>query len=358
MAKTDPQRDAEDPEQDLDPPPAIVPEDNLGLGPGTDRVADVASEDANNRAGPDDAQESRSADINAEAAPPSEGIPDPTSPVHVDSEEPTPVEAGTEPEDISGVLCKPGLFGKLPARGDFVARGLNRDLIRSLEDWLLPLVQETRDLVGRDWAAIWQQAPAWRFWIGPGVLGGEWQREFRGHARSARGVITGVMLPSMDRRGRFFPLVLVLADSHARLMPPPVLFAPDRRWYASCDRLLYAARDGRDMDGVETDLATVDAPRLPDMASDMEELLLQQSLWAQGAAHDDSGDGDVWADIRASDHHLAAVNRSYWWAEAAGDSAAAGPTSVLSLSGLPDAQTFAFMLTDAVPRPAQESDTT
>jgi type VI secretion system ImpM family protein len=195
--------------------------------------------------------------------------------------------------------CEAGLFGKLPARGDFVARALDRDLMRSLEDWLLPLVQGTRDVLGQGWAAAWGQAPGWRFWIGPGVLAGEWQRDFRSHARKAGGAITGVLLPSADKHGRLFPLAVILADRHARLMPPPVLAPPDRAFYAACDALLQGARDGRDLDTVEADLAALAAPRRAEMAEAMEDLLVQQSLWAQTTTHDSEGHSGVWADIRA-----------------------------------------------------------
>jgi hypothetical protein len=112
------------------------------------------------------------------------------------------------------------------------------------------------------------------------------------------------------------------------------------------------ARDGAPLEAVEADLAALRAPRLPEEAGQMAQLLAQRSLWGQGAGqagppHDDD---DVWSGIRASDHHLAATGRSYWWCEGAG-----GATSVISLAGLPDAETFAFMLTDAIPPAAPQT---
>jgi len=273
--------------------------------------------------------------------------------------EPAPIpETGPVPvPDAPAQPCAAGLFGKLPARGDFISRTIDRDLLRPLEDWLLPLVQTARSLLGDGWNAAWHHAPAWRFWIGPDILQGDWKRNMRSHDRP--GAVTGVLLPSADRQGRHFPLVLVLADDHARLMPPPVLSPPDRPWYAQCDRLLEAARAGRDLAQVEAELSTLRAPRLPDRAADMGPLLAQTSLWGQsggqGGMHEG---GDVWTDIRMSDHHLAASCRSYWWTEAPGRAGdAAPPISVISLAGLPDAETFAFMLTDAIPQP-QEPDPT
>ena len=318
-----------------DPAPLTVPE--VEGAPSTEEMAEPEARS-------DQAEADRSDPAATAAWMPEAPDPEPVGPTPF-----APAPERVEP-------CEAGLFGKLPSRGDFIARALDRDLMRSLEDWLLPLVQGTRDVLGQGWATAWGQAPGWRFWIGPGVLAGEWQRDFRGHARKAGGAITGVLLPSADKHGRLFPLAVILADRHARLMPPPVLAPPDRAFYAACDALLQGARDGRDLDTVEADLAALAAPRRADMAEAMEDLLVQQSLWAQTMTHDSEGHSGVWADIRASDHQLAAANRSYWWAEAPGAPDTAGPTSVLSLAGLPDPDTFAFMLTDAVPRPP-ESET-
>jgi type VI secretion system protein ImpM len=270
---------------------------------------------------------------------------------------PEPVSASAPAPDEPAQPCAAGLFGKLPARGDFISRSIDRDLLRPLEDWLLPLVQTARGLLGDGWSAAWHRAPAWRFWIGPDILQGDWKRNMRSHDRP--GAVTGVLLPSADRQGRHFPLVLVLADDHARLMPPPVLSPPDRHWYAHCDHLLDAARAGRDLAQVEAELSTLRAPRLPEGAADMGPLLAQKSLWGQGGGQGGMHEGgDVWTDIRMSDHHLAAACRSYWWTEAPGRAESAPPPiSVISLAGLPDAETFAFMLTDAIPQP-QEPDPT
>jgi type VI secretion system protein ImpM len=361
MANTtdDPKEDGPDTE-DATPGPEDVPgtaadktdppgDDPGGLTakedePGSPEVADAAKEEVAD-------EDPFEADPEPLTAPEDESAPTADDPAEPDA---LSAEAGAEAakwDSAAAAAWMPAV-----ARGDFVARALDRDLMRSLEDWLLPLVQGTRDVLGQGWAAAWGQAPGWRFWIGPGVLAGEWQRDFRSHARKAGGAITGVLLPSADKHGRLFPLAVILADRHARLMPPPVLAPPDRAFYAACDALLQGARDGRDLDTVEADLAALAAPRRAEMAEAMEDLLVQQSLWAQTTTHDSEGHSGVWADIRASDHQLAAANRSYWWAEAPGAPGTAGPTSVLSLAGLPDPETFAFMLTDAVPRPP-ESET-
>lgn len=249
---------------------------------------------------------------------------------------------------VSRPACSAALFGKMPQRGDFIARNMPRALQRPFEDWLIPLVQETRKELGADWTRYWRAAGAWRFWIGSEVLGGSWQRDMRraGHEQAVQGgAITGVLLPSADRHGRDFPLVVVLSDALARLMPPPVTTPPDRGWYDLCDDLLYAARSGQDITAVEAALDRLPGPILPEGAEDMAPLLDQRALWAQIHDRADDGTGRIWQDIALADHQLAASHRSYWW-----QASRAGPAQrVLTLAGLPDSGSFAFMLAQGHP---------
>jgi type VI secretion system protein ImpM len=87
-----------------------------------------------------------------------------------------------------------GFFGKLPSRGDFVRAGLSRAIVTAWDGWLqdvMPMSHEALD-------AALGSAPAWRFDFGAGVCGP--------HAAC------GLFLPSADRVGRSFPL-LIAAES-------------------------------------------------------------------------------------------------------------------------------------------------
>ena len=115
-----------------------------------------------------------------------EAVPSPeadvaATPVDEHAPGPAPPPAPSPPE--AAAPCKAGLFGKLPARGDFISRAVAQDLLRPIEDWLLPLVQATRELLGTNWEAAWRQAPPWRFWIGPDILRGDWTRNLRAKKR-------------------------------------------------------------------------------------------------------------------------------------------------------------------------------
>jgi type VI secretion system protein ImpM len=83
-----------------------------------------------------------------------------------------------------------GFFGKLPARGDFVSAGLPRDFVARWDTWISSTLAEALTAAGDGWL----NAPPWRFCLAPGVCGID--------------AITGVLLASIDKVGRRFPLTL------------------------------------------------------------------------------------------------------------------------------------------------------
>jgi type VI secretion system protein ImpM len=87
----------------------------------------------------------------------------------------------------------PGWFGKLPGMGDFAHRRLP-DSFRSVWDhWLQRGLARLKDRHA-DWMSHYLQAPVWCFALGPGVAG--------------EGAWIGVMMPSVDGVGRYFPITL------------------------------------------------------------------------------------------------------------------------------------------------------
>lgn len=88
-----------------------------------------------------------------------------------------------------------GFTGKIPARGDFVRAGLPRDFTDPWDDWQSRVIAGSRALMGEAWLDAFLEAPVWRFILPPGLCG----------PRAA----VGLMLPSVDKVGRYFPLTLV-----------------------------------------------------------------------------------------------------------------------------------------------------
>jgi type VI secretion system protein ImpM len=87
-----------------------------------------------------------------------------------------------------------GWYGKLPSLGDFAQRRLPRAFVEDWDDWLQQCLQASRAALDSDWMAHYLGAPVWRFVLLPGVIGTDaW---------------AGVLLPSVDRVGRYFPLTV------------------------------------------------------------------------------------------------------------------------------------------------------
>ena len=134
-----------------------------------------------------------------------------------------------------------GFYGKLPARGDFVRIGLPRDFTDPWDAWLQDVLVGSRSLMGESWLPAFLEAPVWRFSLPAGMCG-EW-------------AALGLMLPSVDRAGRYFPLMF------AALSARHIDAAAGAAWLDSCEA---AGRAALEQDqGPEEIAAMVAGPDLP-----------------------------------------------------------------------------------------------
>jgi type VI secretion system protein ImpM len=85
------------------------------------------------------------------------------------------------------------LFGKLPAHGDFVSRGLAADQVAAWDAWASSALDTLRG-ASPEFELAHQSAPAWRFVAGPSPLGPQWR--------------VGALAPSVDSAGRRFVAVV------------------------------------------------------------------------------------------------------------------------------------------------------
>jgi type VI secretion system protein ImpM len=116
-----------------------------------------------------------------------------------------------------------GLYGKLPARGDFVRVGLPGSFVAPWDAWLQQVVTASRDRLGGDWLPAWLEAPVWRFSLAPGLCG--------------PASVLGVLLPSVDRVGRYFPLTLAaLAGTDGSGDAEPWLDAAEAAGFAALEQ--------------------------------------------------------------------------------------------------------------------------
>jgi type VI secretion system protein ImpM len=95
----------------------------------------------------------------------------------------------------------PGWYGKLPSLGDFASRRLPPHFVEPWDAWLAQGLAAWRDS-SPDWLAAYLAAPSWCFVLGPEVLPPAPGASRPGPAWA------GVLMPSVDRVGRYFPLTI------------------------------------------------------------------------------------------------------------------------------------------------------
>ena len=101
-----------------------------------------------------------------------------------------------------------GIYGKLPSHGDFLQRRVPPEFLMPWDDWLQAGIAASRSSLADQWADVYLTSPVWRFALSRSACG--------------RAAVAGLMAPSVDRVGRFFPLTLMW-----RLPPqvPPIVYA-------------------------------------------------------------------------------------------------------------------------------------
>jgi type VI secretion system protein ImpM len=88
-----------------------------------------------------------------------------------------------------------GFYGKLPSHGDFLRRRVSDAFIGVWDSWLQECIAASRAILGDRWLDVYLTSPAWRFACAAGTFG--------------TAPVIGVMVPSVDRVGRYFHLTVV-----------------------------------------------------------------------------------------------------------------------------------------------------
>src|SRR5262245_49314569 len=97
----------------------------------------------------------------------------------------------------SGLFVRPdvGFYGKLPSHGDFLARRVPDAFVGTWDPWLQECMAATRATLGDRWLDVYLTSPIWRFTCAAGACGPEG--------------VAGIVVPSVDKVGRYFPLTIV-----------------------------------------------------------------------------------------------------------------------------------------------------
>ncbi|QBQ39231.1 type VI secretion system-associated protein TagF [Pseudoduganella plicata] len=201
--------------------------------------------------------------------------------------------------------------------GDFVARRLPAGPQAMWDAWLQTALQGSRQGLGRAWMETYLTSPVWRFALAGGVVdGGAW---------------AGVLMPSVDRVGRHFPLTVLgpIADGPALAE----WLASGQGWYERVEALALSSLDeGFSLEAFDAALLAL-APAL-------------DGLSAAAGAHGAAG---YWLQLGSLDELAAALpqllgaalhGHSLWWTDG---SEAVQPCALLC-RGLPAPAAFAEML--------------
>jgi type VI secretion system protein ImpM len=104
----------------------------------------------------------------------------------------------------AAALNAPGWYGKLPTLGDFASRRLPPGFIEPWDAWLARGLARLREQQPEAWLDAYLGSPAWRFVLQPGACG-----------PAQTQALAGVLMPSVDRVGRYFPLTIAAPLPHA-----------------------------------------------------------------------------------------------------------------------------------------------
>jgi type VI secretion system protein ImpM len=219
-----------------------------------------------------------------------------------------------------------GLFGKLPAKRDFVAANAPRRFLETWEPWLQSGVAMSKLTIAAAWVESYNRAPIWRYWLGA---------DFCGEA------LIGAFMPSVDGVGRAFPLTIFFAEGANTLAPPE--FDDNGPWFENVEALLLHTLDlGATLEAIIDRLASLPQPKLHPRS----ETVPGFHTLSDGGTLIDMADrtvSEAFDGARRFAHRRDFASRSFWWTIGGEDFT----PRALSYVGLPPPQRFSDFLTGA-----------
>ena len=219
----------------------------------------------------------------------------------------------------------PGWYGKLAGLGDFAHRRLAPEWIRVCDDWLSAAMRGSREHLGERWLDIYLTAPVLRFGWAPGVVDAQWW--------------FGLLMPSCDSVGRYFPLLV----AQARAQPPQDRIALDHLecWFEHLAQAAVATLQGGAASVETLEDALREAPPWPTPGR-AAALAVQQRDYGERLRLAQAAPLTQWLHAMAGQELARRLaGHSVWWR-------AAGAAPALEIvPGLPDGWAFANLLAAA-----------
>ncbi len=223
----------------------------------------------------------------------------------------------------------PGIYGKVSVRGDFVVRRLARSFVEPWDSWLQEAMTCSREQLGEDWLPTYLTSPIWRFVLSAGLC-----REQ---------VMAGLLMPSVDEVGRYFPLALAAPVVGCR--NPAALPITGAEWFDQAETLLLSAlEDDLDLRAFDDAVRGIDGLECGPGASAASDRLAEKAeLSSSGWQQPLPSVSDVAsAYFEVADQTFATYYRCYslWWTSGSEDIEA----SFVVSEGLPRISGFAAFL--------------
>jgi len=132
------------------------------------------------------------------------------------------IPAGATPQENFSA----GWYGKIPGTGDFIARRVPASFSQAWDRWMQAAIAGSRERLAARWRDTFLSMPVWRFVFSPGML--------------TASAWAGVMAPSVDAVGRYFPLAVAAALPSASLDVAGTLLAA-QGWFDEIEGLALSA---------------------------------------------------------------------------------------------------------------------
>lgn len=140
-----------------------------------------------------------------------------------------------------------GAYGKIPALGDFFRASPPPGFAEAWDPWLQERLLDIQGEMGTTWRTAYLGAPIWRFTLHAGIAG--------------PAPILGVLMPSVDRVGRDFPLTLMAQAAGSAF---GLHGASEATFAALEEAALGALAEGATLDELTDALKDIAVPFLPE----------------------------------------------------------------------------------------------
>jgi type VI secretion system protein ImpM len=206
-----------------------------------------------------------------------------------------------------------GFFGKVRTHGDFVSRRLPSAFIEPWDRSLQAGMLEARTRYGAQWLPLYLNAPVWCFALGSTLCGEDaW---------------AGVLMPGVDRVGRYFPFTLARPLAHALLAD---WLRGAQAWFDTAAELaLSTLAPSFDLEQFDAQMQALDTLDAVDAQDGIR--------WRYTCAQESEASGVPLGECLAAN---VAPGRSLWWSEGSAEV----PAALRVTTGLLEGQRFADLL--------------